>query len=152
MYKVIKGHSFLPSTALMISGAPQQFDPAYLAIRCALDWAPSEHDVLSSNFGLTWNEDAYIDSMGSIQNGYNVDAYLGDDYAFFPLKHQLDLYVAIGVEMPIYAPTQYQFTILTEFNYQLNDVWGIGFTTQSYPKSEQYSVAIGVNGGWNLLE
>jgi hypothetical protein len=152
LYKALKGHAVLPSTAFMISGAPKQFDPAYVAFRVALDWAPAENDVLSSNLGLTWNEDAYMDSKGLIQNGYSVDFYLGDDYAFFPFEHQLDLYLAVGVEAPLYDFNQNQFTILTEFAYQLTDVWNIGCTTQSYPKSKQYSVALTLSGGWSLLE
>ena len=57
-----------------------------------MDWAPAENDILSSNFGITWNEDAYMDTTGTIQNGYSADFYFGDDYAFFPFQHQLDLY------------------------------------------------------------
>ena len=152
LYKAIKGHSFLPSTALMLSGAPNQFDPAYLAFRIALDWAPAENDILSSNFGITWNEDAYMDKTGTIQNGYSADFYFGDDYAFFPFQHQLDLYLAVGVEAPLYDPSQFQFTILTEFAYQLGDIWNVGITTQSYPKNKQYAVALTLSGGWSLLE
>ena len=152
LYKAIKGHAILPSTAVMISGAPAQFDPAYLAFRVALDWAPAENDILSSNFGITWNEDAFMDSMGVIQNGYSVDLYLGDDYALFPFDHQLDIYIAIGVESPLYDVTQTQLTILTECAVQATDVWGVGLTTQSYPNSKQYIVALAVNGSWNLLE
>ena len=66
--------------------APNQFDPAYLAFRVALDWAPAENDILSSNFGITWNEDAYMDTTGTVQNGYSADFYFGDDYAFFPFN------------------------------------------------------------------
>ena len=127
---------FLPSTALMLSGAPNQFDPAYLAFRVALDWAPAENDILSSNFGITWNEDAYMDTTGTVQNGYSADFYFGDDYALFPFQHQLDLYLAVGVEAPLYDPSRIQFTILTEFAYQVGDIWNVGFTTQSYPKTD----------------
>lgn len=152
LYKAIKGHSILPSTTLMISGSPRQFDPAYIAFRIALDWAPAENDILSSNFGITWNDDAYMDSKGVIQNGYSADFYLGDDYAFFPFEHQLDLYLAVGVEAPIYNPSQLQPTILTELAYQLTETWNIGCTTQSYPMNKQYSIALTLSGGWNVLE
>ena len=93
-----------------------------------------------------------MDSTGDIQNGYSVDFYLGDDYAFFPFDHQLDIYVALGVESPLYDLSQSQLTILTECAIQATDVWGVGITTQSYPNSKQYIVALAVNGAWSLLE
>ena len=70
---------------------------------------------------------------------------------FFPTT-SVDLYLAVGVETPLYAPSQFQFTILTEFAYQIGDIWNVGFTTQSYPKNRQYVVALTLSGGWSLLE
>ena len=136
LYKAIKGHSFLPSTALMLSGAPNNLT---LPIsHFALLWTGLPQKMifyLPILVSLGMKMPIWILQEPSKMDTVQI-SILVMIMPFFPFNTSWIYIWPLESKHLYMTPHNFQFTILTEFAYQVGDIWNVGFTTQSYPKTD----------------